>query len=573
MSSEKHANLGLHKWASTDGVLRTEFNDNFGKVDEKVAETETKQKNVTLDVVQDLGITNDGTDVTNTLRTKLNSEANKTLLFPYSTEGFIINEVIIPLQKTLNGKLTSVKATTADKKVFHFSNGSQFIYDAEVSRFIFSQPASSDPSGTGTANNHFSLTFSGAINSKSIFNTFKNAALGVSFGTGESTLPDRQGKYNLAAFNFFDGIEKMAIQNIGNAYNRIIGNVINGKGANSHGVRITGYTLGADGLETPAKGNVVVGNIVSGTAVGYGLQKTAKFNSISASHSKDITTSLIQLEVPGVVENIVEFNNFDGVTFENVEKVIESKSGQFNNFNIVGKGVNNQAIIEYASDAALGIKGHNHYSGIIKDVYDRAVDLRYPNNRLDLDLSNILTKGSGIGVVLSTNCHFTTGRIKIDGCQGSGVQIYSNNNTLELSITNCTGTALYVVGTGNDIRINTDGNIIIGGTGNKVHGYVGGTVTIEATGAGTHDIAGLNGFSFRTRMINATTDASGYVFVDHNLKTTKVAAFVNHLGTTSTIAKISGVTSTQIQVLFKNTDGTTYVNQTVSFSVRAEATS
>ncbi|MCO0597361.1 right-handed parallel beta-helix repeat-containing protein [Peribacillus butanolivorans] len=37
MSSEKHANLGLHKWASTDGVLRTEFNDNFGKIDAKVA--------------------------------------------------------------------------------------------------------------------------------------------------------------------------------------------------------------------------------------------------------------------------------------------------------------------------------------------------------------------------------------------------------------------------------------------------------------------------------------------------------------------------------------------------------
>ncbi|MEY8188663.1 hypothetical protein AB4X15_03170 [Peribacillus simplex] len=37
MSSEKHSNLGLHKWAPTDGVLRTEFNDNFGKIDEKVA--------------------------------------------------------------------------------------------------------------------------------------------------------------------------------------------------------------------------------------------------------------------------------------------------------------------------------------------------------------------------------------------------------------------------------------------------------------------------------------------------------------------------------------------------------
>lgn len=38
MSSEKQTDLGLHKWGPTDGVLRKEFNDNFGKIDEKVAE-------------------------------------------------------------------------------------------------------------------------------------------------------------------------------------------------------------------------------------------------------------------------------------------------------------------------------------------------------------------------------------------------------------------------------------------------------------------------------------------------------------------------------------------------------
>ncbi|MBT2714749.1 right-handed parallel beta-helix repeat-containing protein [Bacillus sp. ISL-57] len=38
MSSEKHKNLGLHKWAPTDAVIRAEFNDNFGKIDEKLAE-------------------------------------------------------------------------------------------------------------------------------------------------------------------------------------------------------------------------------------------------------------------------------------------------------------------------------------------------------------------------------------------------------------------------------------------------------------------------------------------------------------------------------------------------------
>lgn len=39
MSSEKHPNLGLHKWLGTDGLFRQEFNDNFGKIDESVAIT------------------------------------------------------------------------------------------------------------------------------------------------------------------------------------------------------------------------------------------------------------------------------------------------------------------------------------------------------------------------------------------------------------------------------------------------------------------------------------------------------------------------------------------------------
>jgi hypothetical protein len=35
MSNEKLANLDLHRVAATGGVLWTEFNDNFRKIDEK----------------------------------------------------------------------------------------------------------------------------------------------------------------------------------------------------------------------------------------------------------------------------------------------------------------------------------------------------------------------------------------------------------------------------------------------------------------------------------------------------------------------------------------------------------
>ncbi|MFJ7509359.1 GDSL-type esterase/lipase family protein [Peribacillus simplex] len=54
MSSEKHVNLGLHKWAATDGVIRTEFNDNFGKIDEKVAEVSSQLADITTNKIGDL---------------------------------------------------------------------------------------------------------------------------------------------------------------------------------------------------------------------------------------------------------------------------------------------------------------------------------------------------------------------------------------------------------------------------------------------------------------------------------------------------------------------------------------
>src|SRR5690554_7411000 len=49
MSSEKTPNLQLHRWQPSDYVLRTEFNDNFAKIDdhakqvtEQLAETSQK---------------------------------------------------------------------------------------------------------------------------------------------------------------------------------------------------------------------------------------------------------------------------------------------------------------------------------------------------------------------------------------------------------------------------------------------------------------------------------------------------------------------------------------------------
>ncbi|TCM89596.1 YD repeat-containing protein [Paenibacillus sp. BK033] len=43
MSSDKTTNLALHKWAGTDPVERTEFNDNFDIIDSKIGEQIVKK--------------------------------------------------------------------------------------------------------------------------------------------------------------------------------------------------------------------------------------------------------------------------------------------------------------------------------------------------------------------------------------------------------------------------------------------------------------------------------------------------------------------------------------------------
>jgi hypothetical protein len=47
MSSEKHPNLQLHKWAPTDYVKREEWNENFGIIDDKIGILEEEKANKT----------------------------------------------------------------------------------------------------------------------------------------------------------------------------------------------------------------------------------------------------------------------------------------------------------------------------------------------------------------------------------------------------------------------------------------------------------------------------------------------------------------------------------------------
>lgn len=534
-----------------------------GEVDQRL--TQQLDENTTDEInIKSLGVAGDGTDETNKATTILSSTENKSLLFPYSETGFVLNEVVIPMQKQLNGRLTKIEVKQQDKRAFHFSNNTKFIYDPKVSNFEFKQPLSSSP-GDGMANNHASISFLGTINAKSVFNAFRDVALGITFQYGAIGLPDRQGKHNLAAFNLFDKVEKMTIENIGTAYNRIVGNGIDGKGSTSHGIRITGY--GSDSINTPAEGVVSVANVINGMTNAYSLQNTAKFNSIGISSTKDITESLVDLRPPTNVANTVEFNSLLGMTFKNVKRVITNDEGQYNEFHFIGKDVTGDAISEIGG-ADYGVDGHNKYSGIVKNVTGYGAMIRQKKTRLDLDLINV----NGKGITLAVGADGATGNISVDKAD-MGVEILSSFNLLNLHVTNCTetsGRSIVVGGTGNVIHLYTDKNVTLSGNNNTLIGYVGGTITVIA-GSGTHNITGVKGYSTRKQEINKTTDATGKVTIQHGLKTDKLVPSVIVFGATNVSCKVSNLNTTDLVVEFRNYDGTSYANQTVSFMWSLEA--
>jgi polygalacturonase len=83
MSSEKHPNLQLHKWAPTDYVKREEWNDNFGIIDDKIGILNKKADGIIS--VKEFGAVGDGlTDDTNAIQNAINTASIKglTVLFP-----------------------------------------------------------------------------------------------------------------------------------------------------------------------------------------------------------------------------------------------------------------------------------------------------------------------------------------------------------------------------------------------------------------------------------------------------------------------------------------------------------
>src|SRR5690554_7903813 len=88
MSSEKTPNLQLHRWQPSDYVLRTEFNDNFAKIDDHAKQVTERLAEIAVNV-KSFGAIGDGiADDYQAIKDAvavINANGGGTLIFPPGT--------------------------------------------------------------------------------------------------------------------------------------------------------------------------------------------------------------------------------------------------------------------------------------------------------------------------------------------------------------------------------------------------------------------------------------------------------------------------------------------------------
>lgn len=108
MSSEKTPNLGMHKWVPTDYVQRTEFNDNFAKIDDHAKQVTEQLAQTAKHVSEDLIVaTSFGLipDTNSSEAAAINTDILNTLLNTYSNvqiDGkYYVNDITVDIAGTL----------------------------------------------------------------------------------------------------------------------------------------------------------------------------------------------------------------------------------------------------------------------------------------------------------------------------------------------------------------------------------------------------------------------------------------------------------------------------------------
>lgn len=500
---------------------------------------------------------------------------------PEYTTPVLSSELLVLDSKNIKGNNSRILISDPDKKLFSFNSPTQRLKDIVIQGLTISQPAGTP--GGGTNNDNFPIDLMGTVGAKLLFNNIIDADLGLSstFGHIDLVGENRRGEFNVFAFNYLENIRKMALQIIGCSYNINVGNAIDGKGGDSHGIRHSGY--GADHLTATncySRGSVSVGNIVRGMYSGVTFQNTAKFNVVSGLPTKNISETVVQVTYPSNDDNNAEFNIVNGCTFDQTKYGISVETGAHNSYELSGSGATGLYLIQELATTKSTRLGFNHYKVKAKELVNGAI-LRYPHNNIDFDFENT----QDAGCILSQNAAYTSGRIHLKNIIGVGLNVYSDHNKIDAFIQDCTGNALSVSGSYNHISITTNGNVYIGGnnnvidlniegnvtllgSGNILRGRVGGTITRTA-GTNTHDVTGVIGYSARTSL-SYTTDANGRITIPHRCKVSNliISAFCTNFHAT---IKMTNINATDFTLELHDVTGAAIANTSVGIHWTATA--
>ena len=445
-----------------------------------------------------------------------------------------------------------------------------------IEGFDFVQDKTSVISG-GTANDH-QMTKSYGGKFFRLINNRYDGQFAISFAYGSASLPDRAGKFGLAAFNESYDLQGMFIETIGSQYNRIIGNALDSATlGQQHGIRLSGYDQinnPAESTHAPNFGQVGAANVFRKIANGVSAQNSSKYSNLSAMHFTDVD-ACIHATLGTVPLNDPSMHRFD-FTAHNVRKLANlqylnhTKLG----FHVDGSGFTSTGIDELSGRTGTGF---NHYEGLVRNAAATVLTNRYSHNLYNLQIDT----STGDGAVISGN--YGGGTIIANACN-TGVSITGNNNNLKIVSTNNVFTGVGIGGSSNVIEVQTDGNVSVSGNNNIITGRIGGNLTVSGSGnkfigevvgsvtrgSGTgNKYSDLKGWADTVVMPSTTTTGGGRITVtvdkhaSAQIRNISATIPTNTNGWTSKVISISG---TSVIFEFYDSSGAVLNAQPVVFN-------
>ncbi len=342
-----------------------------------------------------------------------------------------------------------------------------------IEGFKFVQDKTAPISG-GTANDH-QMTKSYGGKFFRLINNRYDGQFAISFAYGSASLPDRTGKFGLAAFNEASDLQGMFIETIGSQYNRIIGNALDSvTRGQQHGIRLSGYDKDgnpAEATHAPNWGNVGSVNVFRNISNGVSAQNSSKYANLSAMHFTEVD-SCVHATLGTVPANDPAMHRFDFTAnkakkLANLQYLNHSKLG----FHVDGSDFTSTGLEELSGRTGTGF---NHYEGMIRNAASTAMINRYSHNLFNLQIDT----STGDGAVVAGN--YGGGTIIANACN-TGVNVTGSFNNLQVVSTGNVFTSLAVGGNSNIINLQADGNVTVSGSNNTIIGRIAGNLTVSGS--------------------------------------------------------------------------------------------